>query len=70
MHTSKHSSPIYKRSMMRVHYLKLRNIQEYIPPPLLNIFTSKGASLYILFAITAAGVVPCGSPKSLPVDHQ
>ena len=24
---------------------------------------------FILFAITAAGVVPCGGPKSLPVHH-
>ena len=32
-----------------------------------NVFTvSKGSNNYILFAITAAGVVPCGGPKSLP----
>ena len=30
----------------------------------LNVFTaSKGANFYILFAITAAGVVPCGGTK-------
>ena len=34
---------------------------------LLNVFTvSKGPNLYILFAITAAGVVPCGGPKRSP----
>ena len=27
---------------------------------------SKGSNLYILFAITAAGVVPCGGPKKSP----
>ena len=33
----------------------------------LNIFTaSKGFKHFILFAITAAGVVPCGGPKKSP----
>ena len=33
----------------------------YIP---LNVFTaSKRSSFYLLFVITAAGVVPCGGPK-------
>ena len=33
----------------------------------LNVFTaSKGSNNYILFAITAAGVVPCGGPKKSP----
>ena len=33
----------------------------------LHIFTaSKVSSFYILFAITAAGVVPCGGPKKSP----
>ena len=27
---------------------------------------SKGSNNYILFAITAAGVVPCGGPKRSP----
>ena len=27
---------------------------------------SKGSNLYILFAITVAGVVPCGGPKKSP----
>ena len=36
----------------------------YLP---LNVFTaSKGSNLYYLFAITAAGVVPCGGPKKSP----
>ena len=36
----------------------------YIP---LNVFNaSKGSSFYILFVITAAGVVPCGGPKKSP----
>ena len=36
----------------------------YIP---LNVFTaSKGSNIYILFAISAAGVVPCGSSKKSP----
>ena len=48
---------------MRVHYPKLRNVVH-------TIFTAfKGSNLYILFAITTAGVVPCGGPKSLPVHH-
>ena len=33
----------------------------YLP---LNVFTaSKESNLFILFSITAAGVVPCGGPK-------
>ena len=33
----------------------------------LNVFTaSKGSNNYILFAITAAGVVQCGGPKKSP----
>ena len=33
----------------------------------LNDFTaSKGSNFYILFAITVAGVVPCGGPKKSP----
>ena len=33
----------------------------------LNVFTaSTGYSNYILFAITAVGVVPCGGPKKSP----
>ena len=33
----------------------------------LNVSTAtKGSNFYILFAITAAGVVPCGGPKKSP----
>ena len=36
----------------------------YLP---LNVFTAlKGSNHYILFAVTAAGVVPCGGPKKSP----
>ena len=43
-------------------------IAQYSPYYLsLNTFNaSKGSNLYILFAITAAGVVPCGGPKKSP----
>ena len=46
----------------------LPEIAQYSPYYLpLNVFTaSKGSNLYILFAITAAGVVPCGGPKKSP----
>ena len=48
---------------MRVYYPKLRNIVH----TLIECFiTSKGSNLYILFAITAAGVVPCGGRKKSP----
>ena len=33
----------------------------------LNVFTAfKGSNIFILFAITAAGVVPCGGSKMAP----
>ena len=45
---------------MKVHYPKLY-------PLLFKCFTaSKGSNTYILFAITAAGVVPSGGPKKSP----
>ena len=46
----------------------LPEIVQYSPYYLpLNVFAaSKGSNLYILFAITAAGVVPCGGPKKSP----
>ena len=48
---------------MKVHYQKLYNMAHLS----LNVFTaSKGSNNYILFAITAAGVVPCGGPKKSP----
>ena len=30
----------------------------------------KGSNLYILFAVTAACIVPGGGPKSIPVHHK
>ena len=49
---------------MKVHYPKLCNMAHFLS---LNVFTaSKGSNNYILFAITAAGVVPCGGPKKSP----
>ena len=46
----------------------LPEIAQYSPFFLpLNVFTaSKGSNFYILFAITAAGGVPCGGPKKSP----
>ena len=50
---------------MRVHYPKLCNIVHIFF--ILNVFTaSNGPNHYILFAITAAGVVSCGGPKKSP----
>ena len=49
---------------MKVHYPKLYNMAHRLS---LNVFTaSKGSNNYILFAITAAGDVPCGGPKKTP----
>ena len=49
---------------MKVHYPKLYNMAHFFS---LNIITaSKGSNNYILFAIPAAGVVPCGGPKKSP----
>ena len=36
---------------------------------LLNVRCSYRISVSFLFAISAAGVVPCGGPKNLPVPH-
>ena len=53
-----------KGSLMKVHYPKLYNMAHLLS---LNVFTaSKESNNYILFAITAAGVVPCGGPKKSP----
>ena len=50
-------------SLMKVHYPKLYNMAHLS----LNVVTaSKGSNNYILFAITVAGVVPCGGPKKSP----
>ena len=46
----------------------LPEIAQYSPwyLPLNVLIASKGPNLYILFAITAAGVVPCGGRKKSP----
>ena len=50
----------YNGSLMKVYYPKLYNMSHLS----LNVFTaSKGSNNYILFVITATGVVPCGGPK-------
>ena len=48
---------------MKVHYPKLYNIAHIC---LIDFTASKGSNNYILFAITAAGVVPCGDPNKSP----
>ena len=49
---------------MKVQYPKLYNMAHLFT---FNVFTYfKGSNNYILFAITAAGVVPCGGPKKSP----
>ena len=47
-----------------VQYPKLRNLAQL--PPFERFTASKGSNFYILFTITAAGVVPCGGPKKSP----
>ena len=49
---------------MRVQNPKLRNIVH--PLPFESFTASNGPNFYTLFAITAAGVVPCGGPKKSP----
>ena len=46
----------------------LPEIAQYSPYYLpLNVFAaSNGSNIYFLFAITVAGVVPCGGPKKSP----
>ena len=46
----------------------LPEIAQYGPhyPPLNIFIASKESTLYILFAISAADVVPCGGPKKYP----
>ena len=48
---------------MKVHYPKLYNMAHLLA---LYFTASKGSNNYFLFAITAAGVVPCGGPKKSP----
>ena len=49
---------------MRVHYPKLRNIA--ILSPFECFYCFQSIKPLFLFAITAAGVVPCGGPKKSP----
>ena len=58
------SLPVYSGSLKRIDYPK-----QIVWPTLflLNVFTAlKGTIFYILFVVTAAGVVPCGSHKKRP----
>ena len=48
---------------MKVHYPKLYNMAHLLA---LNVLLLPKDLTIILFAITAAGVVPCGSPKKSP----
>ena len=55
----------FKRATDEVSLPEIAQYSPYYLP--LNVFTaSRGSNLYILFAITAAGVVPCGGPKKSP----
>ena len=58
----------YRDMLEKMGFTSLPEIAQYSPYYLpLNVFTaSKGSNLYILFAITAAGVVPCGGRKKSP----
>ena len=49
---------------MRIYYPKLCNMIHALSLSVFNAF--KGTNFYILFAITAGGVVPCGGPKKFP----
>ena len=52
---------------MRIHYPKLCNMTQALS---LSVFIAfKGTNFIFSFAITAAGVVPCGGPKSLTVHY-
>ena len=49
---------------MRIKYSKLYSLAHTL---LSNVFSAlKGTHFYILFDVTAAGVVLCGSPKKQP----
>ena len=49
---------------MRIHYPKLCNMTYALSLSVSIAF--KGTNFYILFAVTAAGVVPCSDPKMSP----
>ena len=49
---------------MRIHYPELHNMTHSF----FNVSNAfKGNYFYISFAITAAGIVPCGGPKTSPL---
>ena len=54
------SLPVHSGSLKRIDYPKQICLATLF---LLNVFIAlKGTHFYILFVVTAAGVVPCGSP--------
>ena len=58
------SLPVHSGSLKTIKYSKLYSLAHTL---LLNIFSApKGTRFYILFVVTAAGVVLCGSPKKQP----
>ena len=58
------SLPVHSGSLKRIKYSKPYRLAHTL---LLNVFSAlKGTHFYILFAVTAAGVVLCGSPKKQP----
>ena len=52
-----------KGSLIKVHYPKLYNMAHLLA---LNVLLLPKDLTIILFAITVAGVVPCGGPKKSP----
>ena len=52
-----------KGSLTKVHYPKLYNMAHLLA---FNVLLLPKDLTIILFAITAAGVVPCGGPKKSP----
>ena len=59
------SLPALKGLLIRGSLPEIAQYSPYYLP--LNVLTaSRGSNPYILFAITAAGVVPCGGPKKSP----
>ena len=58
------SLSVHSGSLKRIEYLKLYSLAHTLP---LNVFSAlKGTHFYILFVVTAAGVLLCGSPKKQP----
>ena len=58
------SLQVHSGSLRRIKYSKLYSLAHTL---LLNVFSAlKGTHFYILFVVTAAGVVLCGNPKKQP----